>query len=425
VRTVLFEIIHLARTGRACYLLICSVLIVSQPLSGYSVLSHEEVIDLMWDSDLRPALLKRFPNATPEELKKAHAFAYGGSVIQDVGYYPLGNHKFTDMLHYVRTGDFLAVMIRDSRDLNEFAFALGALSHYAADSWGHDAINRSVPIAYPKLRAKYDDWVTYEDDRRAHLNTEFSFDVLEVAKHRYEAQRYHDFIGFQVSEDLLERAFLDSYGIPLDDFLHYDDLTLGTFRFTVSKIIPEATQIAIASRKHEIGKEKQDAARQQFLYHLSRADYEKEFGTQYRRPGIFARILGFILKLFPLGPAKVLGYKTPTPATEDLYFRSMDNVLHQYHMLLQHTEAGNLDFPNRNLDTGKLTRSGQYTLADRTYSELVRRLQKDHFRHLTPALKSNLLEYFSKGRPADIRRHDWEKTEKALQQLRTASTSQG
>ena len=366
MRTDLREISRLVRSRWGCFLLTCSVLIISQPLSGYSVLSHEEVIDLMWDSDISPALLKRFPHATPEELKKAHAFAYGGSVIQDVGYYPLGNHKFTDMLHYVRTGDFLAVMIRDSHNLNECAFALGALSHYAADSWGHDAINRSVPIAYPKLHARYDGWATYEDDRRAHLNTEFSFDVLEVAKHRYEAQKYHDFIGFQVSEDLLERAFLDTYGIPLDDFLHYDNLTFGTFRFTISKIIPEATQIAIASRKHEIGKEKQDAARQQFLYRLSRADYEKEFGTQYRRPGIFARILGFILKLIPLGPAKVLGYKTPTPATEDLYFRSMDNVLRQYHLLLQHTDARDLAFAKRNLDTGELTRSGQYTLADRT-----------------------------------------------------------
>jgi hypothetical protein len=177
-------------------------------------------------------------------MKKAHAFAYGGAVIQDVGYYPLGNQLFTNFLHYVRTGDFVAWMIRDARDINEYAFALGALSHYAADAWGHSAVNLSVPILYPKLRHQFGNWVTYQDDHEAHLRTEFSFDVLEVAKHRYNSQQYHDFIGFQVSEGLLERAFQDTYGIPMDTLLHYDDLTLETFRFAVGRVVPEMTEVA-------------------------------------------------------------------------------------------------------------------------------------------------------------------------------------
>ena len=160
-----------------------------EPLAAVSVLSHEQVVDVTWQSDIVPELQSRYPDATPDQLKRAHSFAYGGSVIQDLGYYPLGNKFFTDLLHYVRTGDFIQFLIRDARDVNEFAFALGALSHYSADTLGHTSVNLAVPLLYPKLALKYGNWVTYEDDHEAHLRTEFSFDVLEIAKHRYNASR--------------------------------------------------------------------------------------------------------------------------------------------------------------------------------------------------------------------------------------------
>jgi hypothetical protein len=395
---------------------------VAQTVAAYSVLSHEEVIDMMWETDITPALLKRFPGTTPTQLKRAHAFAYGGSVIQDVGYYPVGNQKLTNLLHYVRTGDFVAQMLSDARNVYEYSFALGALSHYAADSWGHPAVNLAVPVEYPKLRARFGDWVPYENDHEAHLRTEFSFDVLEVAKRRYTSAQYHDFIGFQVSEDLLERAFVDTYGISLDHLLHYDDLTLETFRFIVAKVIPEMTQVAVATHKPEIGCEYPDAAKKKFLYHLSRADYEREFSTRYRHPGIFARILGFFIKLVPFGPAKVLGYRNPTPLTEDYYFRSMDRVLAQYHLLIEQANAANRDFANLNLDTGYPTRKGEYALADQTYADLVQRLARDHFVHLTPAVQRNILAYFAGGEPANgsLKPGAWRKTASALQQLRLA-----
>ncbi|HET7206085.1 MAG TPA: zinc dependent phospholipase C family protein [Terriglobales bacterium] len=392
-------------------------------VQSLSVLSHEEVIDIMWDSDIRPAILRRFPAATPEQMKRAHAFAYGGSVVQDVGYYPLGNRTFTNFLHYVRTGDFVAWMIRDARDIDEFAFALGALSHYAVDSWGHASVNLAVPIEYPGLRAKYGDWVTYEEDQDAHLRTEFSFDVLEVAKRRYNSKQYHDFIGFQVSEDLLERAFQDTYGVPMDQLLHYDDLTLETFRFSVAKIVPEMTQVALATHKPKIAGETRDAARQEFLFHISRADYEKEFGSKYRRPGIIARILGFLIKLMPFGPAKVLGYRNPTPQTEDYYFRSMNKALAEYRQLITQVNAGDLQFANRNLDTGRLTQAGEYQLGDKTYVALVSHISHDHFRHITPALKANILAYFSGGIPQNgsVNPKDWKKVEFALVELKELS----
>jgi len=391
-----------------------------QPVFALSVLSHEELVDIVWDSNLRPLLESRFPAASPEEIKRAHGFAYSGSVIQDVGYYPLGNQVFTNFLHYARSGDFVSALIHDARDINEYAFALGALAHYVADSWGHTAVNLATPLLYPKLRKKYGDWVTYEDDHDAHRRTEFSFDVLEVAKHRYDSQQYHDFIGFDVSEDLLERAFQETYGIPMESLLHYDDLTLETFRFAVAKVIPEMTEVALATHKPQLHGERQDAARKIFLYRLSRLDYEKQFGNKYRHPGIFARILGFILKLIPFGPAKILGYNNPSPETEDIYFRTMDKAIDEYRSLLGQVKAEQLEFSNRNLDTGEISRPGEYKLADRTYASLVNRLAKDQFRHMPPALRANIQAYFRAGAPANgsIPDHEWKQVQAALELLR-------
>jgi hypothetical protein len=381
--------------------LLCFTAALSLPLSGYSVLSHEELIDMAWDSDIRPVLLTRFPSATADDLKQAHAYAYGGSVIQDLGYYPFGSHEFTNLLHYVRTGDFVAGMIRDAKDVNELAFALGALSHYVADVWGHPAVNAGVAIEYPKLRARYGNSITYEENPEAHLKTEFSFDVVQVAKRRYFSKQYHDFIGFEVSQSLIDRAFQGTYGIATQDFLRNQDISIESYRFAISRVIPEMTQVALASRSQQI-EEKNDSAKREFLYHLSRADYQKDFGAKYRRPGCFARVLAFLLKLVPkFGPLKALAYKDPTPQTEDLYFKSMDNVVNEYHKLVHQTGAGDLHIPNRNLDTGDPTVAGKYRLADQAYDDLVRRLARDHFSHVGPVLKKNILEYFNSGRALD------------------------
>ena len=175
---------------------------------SYSVLTHEAIIDSTWDSAIRPLLLKRFPAATADELTQAHAYAYGGCIIQDLGYYPFGSKFFSDLTHYVRSGDFILNLIRDSQDLNEYAFALGALSHYAADNNGHPmAVNRAVPLFYPKLGLKFGKLVTYADDPFSHAKTEFAFDVFQAAKGRYASAAYKSFIGFEVAKPLLERAF--------------------------------------------------------------------------------------------------------------------------------------------------------------------------------------------------------------------------
>src|SRR5579863_10201350 len=189
------------------------VLLCSGPSSAYSVLTHEEIVDLAWADEIRPLLLKRYPGLSEDQIKEAHAYAYGGAVIQDLGYYPFGSKEFSNLVHYVRSGDFVCELLIESQDANEYAFALGALAHYASDIAGHPAVNQAVAIEYPKLRAKFGKSVKYAQNKTAHLKTEFGFDMVQVAKNRYASQQYHDFIGFQVSKSLIERVFPVVYGM--------------------------------------------------------------------------------------------------------------------------------------------------------------------------------------------------------------------
>src|SRR5271167_2962126 len=219
---------------------------------AYSVLTHEEIVDLLWTVEIQPLLLHRYPGLSEEQLKEAHAYAYGGAVIQDLGYYPFGSVEFSNLVHYVRTGDFVRELLAQSNDADEYAFALGALSHYASDIAGHPAVNQSVAIEYPKLRAKFGKSVRYAQNKTAHLKTEFGFDTVQVAKNRYASQQYHDFIGFQVSKPLLERVFPIVYGLELKDVLPREDLAIGSYRYSVSRLIPEMTQVALQTRKKEM-----------------------------------------------------------------------------------------------------------------------------------------------------------------------------
>ena len=184
---------------------------------AYSVLTHEEIVDLLWLDEIRPLLLKKYPGLTEDQIKEAHAYAYGGAVIQDLGYYPFGSGEFSELAHYVRSGDFVLELLRESADVNEYAFALGALAHYSSDIMGHPTVNRAVAIEYPKLREKFGNSVTYAQNKTAHLKTEFGFDMVQVSKQRYASQQYHDFIGFKVSKPLLERAFPVVYGLAIKD----------------------------------------------------------------------------------------------------------------------------------------------------------------------------------------------------------------
>jgi hypothetical protein len=284
--------------------LLLVVLLSSSALPAYSVLTHEEIVDLLWSDDIRPLLLKRFPGLSEDQIKDAHAYAYGGAVIQDLGYYPFGSTEFSSLVHYVRSGDFVRELLLESGDVNEYAFALGALSHYAADIVGHPAVNQAVAIEYPKLRAKFGKSVRYAQDKTAHLKTEFGFDTVQVAKNRYASQQYHDFIGFQVSKPLLERVFPLVYGIELNDVLAHEDLAVGSYRFAISRLIPHMTQVALQTHKKDLMRETPNFAKRKFLYRLSRSNYEKEWGKDVK-PGLGTRTLSTLLRYMPrLVPSK-------------------------------------------------------------------------------------------------------------------------
>jgi hypothetical protein len=393
-----------------------------QLCDAYSVLTHEQVIDLLWKDSIQPLLAARFPDATADDLLKAHAFAYGGSVMQDMGYYPFGSKLFSDLTHYVRSGDFIVNLLKESSDLDEYAFALGALAHYSADNCGHPAVNRSVAIEFPKLAKKYGSEVTYEDDPKAHIRTEFGFDMAQVAKNRYTSDRYHDFIGFEMSKPVMERAFLKTYGLALTDVMANEDLAVGTFRRAVSKAIPEMTRVALIARKSELVQETPNFNARKFRYYLSRTSYQKEWGKGYRKPTFGTRVLAFFLRLVPkVGPFKAVEFTIPTRQTEDLYIASVDHTLDNYKQLLHEVGAKNLRLPDTDFDTGRPTLAGEYVLADAAYAQLLDKLAQHNFDQITPELKSNILAFYSnpQASPSTKRKPAaWQKTQDELQLLK-------
>ena len=396
---------------------LCSCLV-----SGYSVLTHEQVVDLMWKDQIQPLLLKRFPAATEQDLQNAHAYAYGGCVLQDMGYYPFGSKFFSDLVHYVRSGDFVEALLEDSSDLNEYAFALGALSHYSSDNSGHPTINRVVALEFPKLRKKYGDTVTYADDPKAHIRTEFGFDMVQVAKNRYTSDQYHDMIGFEVSKPLLERAFLETYGMKLEDVFGSVDLAIGSYRRSVSTLIPEMTRVALLSRRDVIVKDTPNFNRKKFLYYLSRSNYEHEWGTVYRKPGLGSRILAFFLRLIPkVGPFRAVNFKIPTQQTEDMYIKSVNDTVENYSHLLSHAGSEKIELPNRDCDTGRETRAGEYALTDNTYAHLIDQLASKSSDPIDRALRENLLQFYADpNAPVATRKNAkaWRQLQDQLQQLK-------
>jgi hypothetical protein len=310
----------------------------------------------------------------------------------------------------------------ESTDVNEYAFALGALAHYASDITGHPAVNQSVAIEYPKLQAKFGKSVKYAQDKTAHLKTEFGFDTLQVAKNRYASQQYHDFIGFKVSKPLLERAFPVVYGLQLKDVLTHEDLAIGSYRFSVSRVIPEMTQVALQTHKKDIMRERPDFAKQKFLYRLSRSDYEKEWGKDYTKPGFGTRLLSTLLRYMPrIGPFKGLGFKNPTPQTEDLYFKSINLTVDQYRAFLHAVGTDSLVLANCDLDSGQPAKAAEYSLTDDTYAKLLGQLSSRKFDGTTPELRANILDFYSDlsaSFETKKNQDDWKKVLAELDQLK-------
>jgi len=369
---------------------------------GYSVLTHEAIVDTLWDASIQKMLLQRFPMSTPEELEEAHAYVYGGCIIQDMGYYPFSSKLFSDLTHYVRSGDFVVALIREAQDLNEYAFALGALAHYAADNNGHRlGTNVAVPVLYPDLRREFGQSVTYWDNPLSHIRTEFGFDVLQVAQGRYANDQFRKFIGFKVSKPVLERAFLDTYGLEMKDVFKSLDLALGTYRYSTSSIIPGMTKVAWELKKDVFIKEIPGITRKKFLYNLSRSSYEKDFGKMYQRPGFKTRLVSWFLRIVPKsGPFKGLAFKAPTPEVEKMFMASFNATVDNDRLLLADVAAGRFEMlTNENIDIGAPTVAGKYLGADLAYDKLLDKLAEHKFAGVSADLRSNVLDYYKDRKP--------------------------
>lgn len=352
------------------------LLLVASRADAYSVFAHEAMIDAAWTDALVPALRTRFPRATADQLAKARAYAYGGSLIQDLGYYPFGSKLFSNLVHYVRSGDFVAAMVRDARTIDEYAFALGALAHYTSDNVGHPAaVNRAVPIVYPKLRAKYGERVLYAESPSRHLMVEFAFDVNQVARGAFKADTYQALIGFEVAMSVLERAFRETYGLEVRDLFGDTDLAIGTYRHVVSKVIPDMTRLAWREKRDEILAVTPRMTERDAVYTLTPQEYEQRYGTRYRKPGLLARFIVMIFKVLPkFGPFKPLAFEPLTPESDRLFVESVAASNARYRAALAAVRNGRLALGDLDLDTGQPPARGVNALADETYADLVKAL---------------------------------------------------
>src|ERR1017187_8162978 len=376
-------------------LLLLVLLASTLPAGGYSVITHEELIDLTWADSIQPLLLKRYPNLNPAQLRDARAYAYGGCVIQDLGYYPFGKPIFSNLLHYVRTGDFIRALFRDSKDANDVAFAIGALSHYLGDTLGHpQAINLAVGKAFPELAAKYGPNVNYAEGPHQHVRAEFAFDINAITKHRLAPERYLNRIGFAVPVPLLTRAFFDTYGLDLAKILKRSQPDLRGYRYSVRTLIPSVAYAETLLHGKQFGTDVPSPALDILNQDVTRLSIANNWDT-YHKAGIGTHLLaGFIFILPKFGPLSVLSIRIHTPAAKQDYLNSLVKTTARLRDILAH--AGTFgDIPDKDLDTGLDVLPGTYSLEDYTYTDLLHEVARTPDTAVPFGIKRDLLIYFA------------------------------
>ncbi len=361
--------------------------------NGFALLSHEAIIDATWEKSIVPLLKQKYPAATKEELQNAKAFVYGGSLIADIGYFPFGSLQFTNLVHYVRSGDLITNVINEAQNLNEYAFAIGMLCHYVADEYGHSTgTNLAVPILFPKLKEKFGDTVSYELAHTAHARAEFGFDVLQTAKGNYSPESQIKFIGFEVSEPVLERAFLKTYGMKLNEVFKSFSFAINSFRFSVKQLFPELTRDAWKLRRSVITEANPLADKASYTKKIKNKSYNKGVVPQIKS-NLITIIIGIIPKI---GPFKKLKFKEPIDKVEKIFEQSFENILTNYNAALKKLRSDTIDLSNINYDTGHPSMQGEYRLADKSHYCLLNKHKSKQFREVDAQLKTNLLEYYSK-----------------------------
>jgi Zinc dependent phospholipase C len=372
---------------------------------AYSVLTHEELIDLAWNSSIQPLLLARFPGATEAQLVEAHAYAYGGCAIQDMGYYPFGKRFFSDVTHYVRSGDFVAWLFRNARTIDEYAFAIGALSHYLGDSIGHfEAINPATGVEFPKLSRRFGPDVTYDESPHGHIRTEFAFDVEGLTRRAFAPPAYMSFIGLQVPRKFLAQAFIDTYGFDVHEVLGRAHPALRSYRASARRYIPSFAEAEVVLHGHQFLPPPDDEAYRTFAERVARTNYERKWKHTYRGPGFKAHLLAIVVFIVPkVGAAADLAIKIPNHDTEELYLQSVNRTVDAFHALLATlgSEPKTLiALPNIDLDTGHHVKRGEYRRTDQTYERLLQRLTSVPGRTIPIDVQQNILEFYSASKTA-------------------------
>ena len=392
--------------------LLPALILSSARSAAYSVLTHEELIDLAWNDSIRPLLLARFPAATDHQLVVAHSYAYGGCAVQDMGYYPFGKRFFSNLTHYVRSGDFVAWMLQNARTLDEYAFAIGALSHYLGDSIGHSqAINPATAFEFPKLQHKYGDSVTYGESPHGHIRTEFAFDVEELTNLEFAPPAYLRAVGFRVPRKFLEQAFKHTYGFDIHSILGQDRPALRSYRTSVRSFIPAFAEAEVVLHRHQFPPHPDDDAYRIFAQRVSHTNYDRRWKHTYKGPGFKAHLLAIVVFLVPkIGGAADLAIKTPTPETQEWYLSSVNHTVDVFNEtlrnLLQDANAS-ISLANLDLDTGKRVRIGEYPLADQTYAKLLERLTSEPGHTIPQDLKQHILDYYgdlAEARDSEVER---------------------
>jgi hypothetical protein len=362
------------------------------------VLTHEAIIDAAWEKSILPLLRSKYPSSTPEQFLEAHAYAYGGAVAPDMGYYPFGNPFFTDLIHYVRSGDIVKALLDEAQTLNELAFAVGFLAHYNADNHGHpEATNISVPLVYPKMQKKFGDTVTYAENKISHMRMEFGFDVLQTARGNYASKDYHDFIGFKVDTAVLARAFYKTYGLNVYEiFNNHLAFTVESFRFMVANVFPLITKTAWARKKSDIRKLDSTATITRIVYKNRIKDYNKEFGKGYQGPGFFSTTLSVFIRVIPkIGPFRALKFKVPVNEAETYFAASFDSIVNSLNRDVNTLKNSALEIDNFDYDTGNPTKHCEYELADGSYSEWLLKLRKNDFQTADANIKNDIRKYYA------------------------------
>jgi hypothetical protein len=421
-----------------------------QPAHAYSLLTHEQLIDLTWQDAIVPLLLSQYPDLTPQQLDQARAYAYGGCAIQDIGYYPFGDEFFSNLTHYVRSGDFVLALFRNAHNANELAFAVGALTHYIGDSLGHSqATNRAVALQFPKLAARYGDSVSYAEGKHQHVQTEFAFDVDQVAHHRLAPLSYLSRIGLNVPVHQLALAFYQTYGITEDFTGHGHIFSVKTYRFAARNLIPHtAYALTLLYRNHEVADPTTPDA-QEIEKEAAAVAIVNNWAAYRRKAGFETRLFAVLIVILPkFGPLAMTAIKGPTAAADADYMHSVVSATSTIRDRLYlftpaadrrplpagvtltplPNQAPDQSHPlvNRDLDTGVPVKPGGYRLTDSTYAKLLERLTRNPQQPIPPGIKEDVQAYYSDPNAPIITKKNlqaWQKVQEELKTLAAMPTS--